>query len=207
MICVKHWCFHMSLHIVCFDIGLAEMKIQQLWYPILGVQSVVLIKCMWGNNVWRYHTYMETHLEQFKHCRNDALTQCRISETVLTLMCDMQMKQGAVSYNYIFVVFCGPGSIVGIATGYGLDGTGIESQWGRDFPHLSRPAPGAHPASCTMGTGSFPAVKSGWGVTLTPHPLLVPWLWKGRAIPLLPLWAIWPVQSQFLYKAALFVMF
>ena len=32
------------------------------------------------------------------------------------------------------------GSVVGIATGYGLDGPGIESRWGRDFPHLSRPA-------------------------------------------------------------------
>ena len=36
----------------------------------------------------------------------------------------------------------GLGSVVGIATGYGLDGTGIESQWRRDFPHLSRPALG-----------------------------------------------------------------
>jgi len=27
-------------------------------------------------------------------------------------------------------------------TGYGLDGTRIESRWGRDFPHLSRPALG-----------------------------------------------------------------
>ena len=31
-------------------------------------------------------------------------------------------------------------SSVGIATAYGLDGPGIESWWGRDFPHLSRPA-------------------------------------------------------------------
>ena len=31
-------------------------------------------------------------------------------------------------------------SQVGIATGYGLDGPGIESRWGRVFPHLSRPA-------------------------------------------------------------------
>ena len=30
---------------------------------------------------------------------------------------------------------------------------------------------------------------------LTPHPLLVPRSWKGRAIPLLPLWAVRPVQS------------
>jgi hypothetical protein len=36
----------------------------------------------------------------------------------------------------------GPGSSVGIATGYGLDGPGIESRWGRDFPHLSRLALG-----------------------------------------------------------------
>jgi hypothetical protein len=148
---------------------------------------------------------------------------------------------------------CGPGSIVGIATGYGLDSPGIKSRWGeifhtcpdrpwgppsllydgyRVFPggkerlgrdtdpsppssavghervelyllrlwavaqlvqqlamgwtvwgsnpggvRFSTPVqtgPGAHPASCTMGTGSFPGVKSGPGVTLTPHPLLVP---------------------------------
>jgi hypothetical protein len=55
--------------------------------------------------------------------------------------------------------------------------------------------PGAYPASCTMGTGSFPGVKSGRGVMLTLHPLLVPWSRKGRSIPLLPLWAVWPVQS------------
>ena len=34
--------------------------------------------------------------------------------------------------------------------------------------------PEAHPASCTMGMGSFPGVRCGRGVTLTPHPLLVP---------------------------------
>jgi len=57
----------------------------------------------------------------------------------------------------------GPGSVVGIATRYGLEGPGIEFPWGRDFLHLSRPAVGAHPASCTMATGSFPGVKSGRG--------------------------------------------
>jgi hypothetical protein len=31
---------------------------------------------------------------------------------------------------------------------------------------------------CTMGTGSFPGVKSGRGVTLTPHPFLVPFVMK-----------------------------
>jgi len=55
--------------------------------------------------------------------------------------------------------------------------------------------PGAHPASCTMGTGSFPWVKSGRVVTLTPRPLLVPRSWKSRAISLLPLWTVKPLQS------------
>jgi len=32
-------------------------------------------------------------------------------------------------------------------------------------------------------------------VTLTPHPFLVPWSWKSRATPLLPLWAVRPLQS------------
>jgi hypothetical protein len=36
----------------------------------------------------------------------------------------------------------GPGSSFGIATGCGLDGPGMESRWGRDFPHLSKPALG-----------------------------------------------------------------
>jgi hypothetical protein len=45
-------------------------------------------------------------------------------------------------YVYIYIGVCGggPGSIVGIATAYGLDGPGIESRWKRDFPHLFRPA-------------------------------------------------------------------
>jgi len=56
---------------------------------------------------------------------------------------------------------------------------------GARFSAPVQAGPGAHTASCTMGTGSFPGVKSGRGVTLTPQPLLVPWSRKGRAIPLL----------------------
>jgi hypothetical protein len=36
----------------------------------------------------------------------------------------------------------GQDSSVVIATRYGLDGPGIESRWGRDFSHPSRPALG-----------------------------------------------------------------
>ena len=81
-----------------------------------------------------------------------------------------------------------PGSSVGIATGYGLDGPGIESRWGRDFSPVQS-EPGAHPASCTMGTGSSPGVNYGRGVLLTTHPLLVLWSRKSRAITLPTFWA------------------
>jgi len=72
----------------------------------------------------------------------------------------------------------GLGSSVGTATGYGLDGPGIESRWEARFSAPVQTGSGAHPASCTMGTESFPGVKSGRGVMLTPHPLLVPLVMK-----------------------------
>ena len=66
-------------------------------------------------------------------------------------------KRGFAGVNIIQVLsdIKGPGSSVGIATDYGLDGPGIESPWRRDFPHLSRPdlRPTQPPV---LGTGSFP---------------------------------------------------
>jgi len=52
----------------------------------------------------------------------------------------------------------GAGSSAVIVTDYGLDGLGIESRWRRDFPPVQT-GPGAHPASCKMGTGYFPGGK------------------------------------------------
>ena len=82
------------------------------------------------------------------------------------------------TYFTVYSSFNGPDSSVGIATGYGLDGPMIESRWGARFSAPVQTGPGAHPASSTMGTGSFPGVKSGQGVTLTPQPLLVPLIMK-----------------------------
>ena len=44
------------------------------------------------------------------------------------------------SINYMYIL--GRDGVFSIATSYGLDGPGIESQWGRDFLHPSRPALG-----------------------------------------------------------------
>ena len=60
--------------------------------------------------------------------------------------------------------------------------------WAR-FSAPVQTGPGIHPASCTTGTGSFPGLKSGRGVTLTTHPLLVPRSWKSRATRLPTLWS------------------
>ena len=50
-------------------------------------------------------------------------------------------------------------SSVDIATRYGLDGPGDRIPVGKRFSPPVQTGPGAHPASCTMGTGSFPGVK------------------------------------------------
>ena len=99
--------------------------------------------------------------------------------SVLPLKLD-RLKLAATVFN-----ICGPSSSVGITTGYGLDGPGIQSRWGARFSAALQTGLGFHPASCTMGTWSFSGVKRGRVVTLTPHPLLVPWSRKSRV--LLPL--------------------
>ena len=78
-------------------------------------------------------------------------------------------------------------SVVSRATAYGLDGPGIESR-GVGFSAPVQTGPEAHPASCTMGTGSFLGVRCSRGVTLTPqHPPSAEVKKFSRAIPLLSL--------------------
>jgi hypothetical protein len=98
----------------------------------------------------------------------------------------------------------GPGSSVGIVTGYALGGLGIESQWGLRFSTPVQTGPGAHPASYTVGTRSFLGVKSGRGMTLTHHPLLVPWSRKGTAISTPPMGCMACTEPHCLYKGARF---
>ena len=107
-------------------------------------------------------------------------------------------SQGLAGCNYVMLVppNCGPGSSVGIATGYGLDGPGIESRWVARFSAPVQTGPGAHTASCTMGSGSFPGIKSGRGVTLTPHPFYC------RGQERIKLYFYFPYGQYGLYRAS-----
>jgi len=60
---------------------------------------------------------------------------CYCSYPLISKLQDSRLKIYLVS-------MVGRDSSVGIATGYRLDGPGIKSLWGRDFPHLSIPALG-----------------------------------------------------------------
>ena len=91
--------------------------------------------------------------------------------TVHNTILQKRKKTRPISHTAIifinYTTICRPGSSVG---SYGLDGPGIECRWGARLSAPLQTGPGAHSASCAMGTGSFPGVKSGQGVLLTPHP-------------------------------------
>jgi len=70
----------------------------------------------------------------------------------------------------LYQIKCGPDSSVGITTELRAGRSGNRFSVEARFSAPVQTGPGAHPASCTMGTGSFPAGKSGLSVTLTPHP-------------------------------------
>ena len=75
-----------------------------------------------------------------------------------------------LGFSDIYYLNTGPDSSVGIATELRARRFGIESRWGRDFPPVQT-GPGAHPASCTMGTGSFPGVEAAGAWGWPPNPI------------------------------------
>ena len=118
--------------------------------------------------------------------------KCSLNDFIILYL--LEIKLFREHFRATMYVGCGPGSSVSIATGYGLDGPGIESRWWRNFPHLSRSAlgPTQPPVQWVPGLSRG---KQRTGRDADSSPLLVPWSRKGRAIPLLPLWAVRPVQS------------
>jgi hypothetical protein len=76
-----------------------------------------------------------------------AETKCLLVAELVSSFNSKQTKRRkhlmvALQFDACYMFKCGPNNSVGIWTGYGLGGPGIECRWGRDFPHLSRPALG-----------------------------------------------------------------
>ena len=61
-----------------------------------------------------------------------------------------------INYSLVQYFWVGSDSSVGIATSYALDGPRIESRWGPDFPHPSKPPPGPTQPPIQWVTGLFP---------------------------------------------------
>ena len=113
------------------------------------------------------------------------------------LSCFVNCRKGIRLPNeFVLMYFShrGPGSVVGIATGYGLDGPGFESRWGEIF-RTSPDRPWGPPSLLHKEYRVFPWGKARPGCNAEPSPLLVPRSWKSRAIPLFLLWAVRPVKS------------
>ena len=94
----------------------------------------------------------------------------------------------------VLCIVCGLGSSVSIATGYGLEVRGSKPDGGEIF-RTYPDRPWGPPSLLYNGYRVFPGRKEPPGCDADPSPLLVPWSRKGRAIPLLLLWAVRPVQS------------
>jgi hypothetical protein len=89
-------------------------------------------------------------------------------------------------------------SSVGIATCYELEGPRIESRWGEIFRTYTDRLRGP-PSLLYDGYRVFPVGKSGRGVMLTTHPLLMPRLRKSWATPSLTLWVLLGLFQGSLY--------
>jgi hypothetical protein len=128
--------------------------------------------------IWRVQSFEDRHTNKLRnvgsHVSNNQKT--RVLSSTADRTCNLAPHISLlISFNTECVVSLpvpewGPDSSVGIAACYGLEGPGIESRWGARFSAPVPTGPGAHPASCTMGTGFFPGVKRpGRGVDHPPH--------------------------------------
>ena len=125
-------------------------------------------------------------------CQNYVRKGCQLSHRLFDGLCSLSQFFGANSskacqvrkrslpaaslpIHYPPLNLRGPGSSVGIPTELRGGRSGDRIPVGSRFSVPVQTDPWTASASCTIGTGSFPEVKTGQGVTLTTHPLLAPW--------------------------------
>jgi hypothetical protein len=112
--------------------------------------------------------------------RNASVIHCETNQLTLFSVCNCTYRGRDIS--------------VSTATGYGLDGPGLESRWRPEFSHTSRPALESTQPPVQWVHGSFSGIKRPRRGADHP-PLLAPRSRESKAIPLSPLWAFGSVTG------------
>jgi hypothetical protein len=155
-------------------------------YTLVGLSAAVLGSHLLSPTVSRYSSFdvrdpsfvishfraiASKFLDRFQHTtwRFDFPNFLSISRTIVIYinpcrLLSFSLQNDSFSNLTYFLlsepfIFMGRDISVSIATRYGLAGPGIESRWGARFSAPVQTDPGAHPASCTMGTGSYPGAE------------------------------------------------
>ena len=159
-------------------------KYTPLSVPLFKSRTVTQNRCI-HFKIFRHSEYL-TKYKGIKFGKNYTFFLCRgtirlsmktpiiILDAVRIMSCEIYWLDPEIYTSIRFIR--SRDSVVGIATRYWLEGPG-SNPGGARFSAPIQTGSGAHPVSCTMGTGSF-GDKGGLGVMLTTHPLLVPRLRK-----------------------------
>ena len=144
-----------ELHLEIFDSGMKKMEcVFYYFYEQYGK----MVSFQWS--VLGLAAASGGWMPNKRTVRGPSLSSSSVKLENITSYTDVWMYDLAYKRKIqLYSIEHGRDSSVGIATRYGLDGPGIESRWGARFSAPVQPGPGASPASCTMGTGSFPGVK------------------------------------------------
>jgi hypothetical protein len=125
------------------------------------------------NTCIHIYTHTHTHTHTYIKCVDRSCSEVASTVHPVTALCaahtavSVQHKQAPppphVPARWVrtnFPLYVGPGSSVGIAIRYGLDGPGIESRRGRDVPNSYRPVLWPTPPPLQEIPGLFPGGKA-----------------------------------------------
>ena len=128
-----------------------------LSYSLCSILHSPLTSSLLGSNIFLNTLFSNTLILRSSLNVRDQVSD-RYKTTGYLYLCVIWSVCFLLHINYCHCYFSGPGSSVGIATGYGWTVRG-SNPGGERLSAPVQTGPGAHPASCTMGTGSFPGGK------------------------------------------------